>query len=77
MTVARSISILYPLYVEFQIRRCKTLISLLSNNTNFNSKFSIKNSLELLNNSKDVHVPKNAVLHSFDIKKSVSEPSSS
>ena len=46
----------------------KRLITLLQIYTKFQPKYSIKNSIELVNNIKDINIPNNAILLSFDVK---------
>ena len=46
----------------------KRMINIISFNTNFDPKFAIKNSLELINRIKDLNIPKNSILLSFDVK---------
>ena len=47
---------------------CKKLNELLPKYINFNPKYAIKNTLQLVNNIKNVHLPLNAKLVSFDVK---------
>ena len=57
---------------SYKLSKC--LINIIVFNTKFKSKFGIKNSLELINNINDMHIPNNAILLSLDVKKKIYFP---
>lgn len=50
------------------VKLSKRLIEIIKFHTNFNPTHSIRNSLELTQKIKDLHIPNNAILLSFDVK---------